>query len=375
MGPTTPPITPITKPIILLGEAWGKNEAQIGEAFVGPSGIELLKMLAEAGLLTLTSHDRDDLRRYWRTENPAHTNRVWLNHPEFVRLNVFNLHPPQNDLTILCGDKSAAVEGYPKHDKGWISRDFASHLDDLGNNLLSLDPNLIIAFGGTALWALTGTHTIKASRGRIRMSTHTVAGFKLLPVYHPAYILRNWSDRAITVLDLTKAHRHADHPDFTLPDRILWLEPTLADIRCFIDQFVAGCDLLSVDIETVGDRITCIGLAPSAELGIVIPFDAPGRKGKHYWPTLDDERDAWYLVRSVLVDARIPKLFQNGLYDIAFLARSVGIYTRNAAEDTMLLHHALQPELEKGLEFLGSAYTEESNWKREHRTGTIKRDA
>lgn len=375
MGLITPPTIVITKPIILLGEAWGQREAQIGEAFVGPSGIELLKMLSEAGLLTLTSRDRDNLRSYWRYDNPSYTNRVWLAHPEFVRLNVFNLHPPNNDLTILCGDKSTAIEGYPKHDKGYISRDFSNHLDSLSAQLLDCDPNLVICLGGTALWAMAGTSAIKSSRGRLRMSTHTVAGFKLLPVYHPAYLLRNWSDRPITVLDLTKAHRHAQTPTFSLPNRILWIDPTLDDIRTFIDEHIVGCDLLSVDIETSGDSITCIGFAPSAELGLVIPFHAPGRKGKHYWPSLDDERRAWYLIRDVLENPSIPKLFQNGLYDIAFLARSVGILVRNAAHDTMLLHHALQPELEKGLEFLGSVYTEESNWKREHRIGTIKRDA
>ena len=364
------------KPIILLGEAWGNREAQIGKAFVGPSGIELLRMLAEADLLTLTPADRDDLRRYWRTENPAHTDRVWSRHPEFLRLNVFDLHPPENNLAALCGDKANAIEGYPKHDKGWISREFAPHLDVLGDTIISVDPNLIICLGGTALWAMAGITTIKAARGRLRMSSHTVAGFKLLPVYHPAFILRNWVDRPITILDLTKAHRHASNPTFTLPDRTLWLEPTLDDIQSFILQHISGCDLLSVDIETSGDSITCIGFAPSAELGLVIPFHASGRKGKHYWPTLENERCAWHLIRDVLIDPTIPKLFQNGLYDIAFLARSVGIHVRGATHDTMLLHHALQPELEKGLEFLGSVYTEESNWKREHRqVGTIKRDA
>jgi hypothetical protein len=39
----------------------------------------------------------------------------------------------------------------------------------------------------------------------------------------------------------------------------------------------------------------------------------------------------------------------------------------------MLLHHALQPESEKGLGFLGSVYTNEASWKL-MRTSTIKRD-
>ena len=29
------------KPIVILGEAWGENEARISQAFVGSSGIEL----------------------------------------------------------------------------------------------------------------------------------------------------------------------------------------------------------------------------------------------------------------------------------------------------------------------------------------------
>ena len=72
---------------------------------------------------------------------------------------------------------------------------------------------------------------------------------------------------------------------------------------------------------------------------------------------------------------RPAKLFQNGLYDIAFLWRAYGIKVMNASEDTMLLHHALQPEALKGLGFLGSVYTDEGAWKQmREKVATIKRD-
>jgi hypothetical protein len=49
-----------------------------------------------------------------------------------------------------------------------------------------------------------------------------------------------------------------------------------------------------------------------------------------------------------------------------------------AAEDTMLLHHAIQPESLKGLGFLGSIYSDERAWKgmndRKGYKKTIKRD-
>jgi len=71
-----------------------------------------------------------------------------------------------------------------------------------------------------------------------------------------------------------------------------------------------------------------------------------------------------------------PKSAQNGLYDLSFLWRSYGIAVKNYQHDTMLLHHALQPESEKSLGFLGSLYTNEASWKLMRQRGktTIKRD-
>jgi len=78
----------------------------------------------------------------------------------------------------------------------------------------------------------------------------------------------------------------------------------------------------------------------------------------------------------VLEDPEIPKLFQNGLYDIPFILRTVGIRVLGATHDTMLLHHALQPESLKGLGYLGSIYTDHHAWKTEYRNSkTIKRDS
>ena len=56
------------------------------------------------------------------------------------------------------------------------------------------------------------------------------------------------------------------------------------------------------------------------------------------------------------------KLFQNGVFDLSYLLR-MGFVVNNCQHDTMLLHHALYPELLKGLGFLGSIYTSEPAWK------------
>lgn len=45
------------------------------------------------------------------------------------------------------------------------------------------------------------------------------------------------------------------------------------------------------------------------------------------------------------------------------------------SDDTMLLHHALQPEALKSLGYLGSIYTDEGNWKQmREKVKTIKRE-
>ena len=364
------------KPIALLGEAYGTNEEKIRATFVGASGLELLRMLNEAGVITLTTTDNDYIRKYWTNSDPLMLDMVWRLHPEVIRLNVFNLHAPGNNIATLLGDKSTAIPGYPpleKGTRGYVRKEFAPHLQALASALNAADCNVVVALGNTPLWALCGTTGVSKLRGTTRLSTHTVADFKVLSTYHPSAVLRQIELKAVTIFDLMKAKRENESPALMLPKREIWIEPTVQDIEAFYDQHIRGCDLLSVDIETSGNQVTCIGFAPSRSLALVIPFYDARKPNRSYWNTLADEQLAWRNIKSILGDRTIPKLFQNGLYDIAFLARSVGIKTYGAVHDTMLLHHALQPESLKSLEFLGSVYTNEGAWKRDHRTLTNKR--
>lgn len=367
----------MSKPIVVVGEARGEYENRIGSSFVGPSGIELLRMLNEAGILELTTIDKSYISQYYQRGDPRMVDSIWRLHPEVFRTNVFNLHPPGNKLEWFCGPKSDGIPSYPALlPSKYVRREFEPELDRLADEILAADPNLIIGLGNTALWALCGRTGVSKLRGTTHLTTYCVSGYKLLPTYHPAAVLRQWEHRPTVVIDLAKARREAEFPDVRRPACKIWIEPTLDDIRTFINDFIRGCNLLSVDIETSGSRVTCIGFAPSATHAIVIPFDDDRTKNRSYWQTVEDERSAWALVSSVLTST-IPKLFQNGLYDIAFLWRAYGIGVKGAAHDTMLLHHALQPESLKGLGYLGSIYTDHGAWKSERKgtTTTIKRDA
>lgn len=369
-------------PVFILAEAWGENEAKVSHALVGASGITLLQMMDEAGLIDLTSEDQAFIRRFWETRDPVNIQMIWNLHDEFYTTNVFNFRPPGNDISWVCHDdnkigKKEGINGYPALVRGkFVKSEYRVELDRLRDELLSVDPNLVICVGNTAAWALLGETAITKIRGVTKMSTHCVAGFKVLPILHPAAIMREWSQRPVTVVDLIKAKREAASPNVIRPAREIWIEPEINDILEFKRRFIDGADGVSVDIETSGTQITMVGISPRPDLAIVIPFVDPRRRNRCYWPTVEIEIHAWKIIQGILEDRAIWKLFQNGMYDVAFIWRTTGIRVYNFEHDTMLCHHALQPESLKGLGFLGSVYTSQDSWKSmREKVETIKRDA
>lgn len=334
--------------ILIIGEAYGENEEREQTPFVGYTGQELTRMLSEAGI---------ERRECYLT-------------------NVFNFRPAGNRIEEVCGGLKTSLPGYPRLGKaGYVREEFLPELERLGDEILSSDPNLILALGNTAMWAVLGRTAITKYRGTTDLSTHLVEGYKVLPTYHPSAVVRNWDLRPVVLLDLMKAKREAEYPEVRRPEREIWIEPTIEDLHAFKREHIHAGVTLSTDIETSGDQITCIGFAPRPDISLVIPFYDPRRKTRSYWEERSDEILAWKFVREVCEDDTIPKLFQNGMYDIAFIWRTTGIRVMNAAEDTMLLHHALQPESLKGLGFLGSLYTDEGAWKVMRKAvTTIKRD-
>lgn len=334
--------------VAIVGEAYGENEEKQQTPFVGAAGYELTRMLAEAGI-----HRADCLLT-----------------------NVFNIRPKANKVEWFCGDKREALSGYPALVKGkHVRKEFAGELARLRDELVAAQPNIIIALGNTAMWALLGKTAITKLRGTTELSTHCATGFKVLPTYHPAAVLRQWELRPVAVIDLVKARRESEYPDLRRPRREIWIEPTVEDLYEFDRRHLHDAARVSVDIETSGNQITCVGFAPSPSTALVIPIITQRSKNRSYWPDVATEKAVWLFIKEVLERKHLHKTFQNGMYDIAFLWRAYGVRVFGADEDTMLLHHALQPESLKGLGFLGSVYANEGSWKgmREKST-TIKAD-
>ena len=328
--------------IAFVGEAWGKEEAATGLPFMGNAGRILNGLLSQVGIV------RKDC---------------------FVT-NVLNLQPkPSNDIKNCCGPRDTGIADMPALAPGkYLRAEFQPELTRLYDELARVKPNLIVALGATASWALLRTTGIASIRGAVAQSPWG----KCLPTYHPQAVGYDWSLRPVLYADLCKAKREAEYPDIRRPQREVWIEPSLRDLGEF-EEYLSTADLLAVDIETMGDMITCVGFAPSSDRAIAVPFYAGHVPDKNYWKTFEEERTAWDWVAK-WCRSGTPKVLQNGTYDINFLWKTMGIVVNNATHDTMLLSHALQPELQKGLAFLGSIYTDEQSWKLMRRSATAKRE-
>lgn len=360
MTKTVPPYKPPKSPkIMLVGEAPGKNEVRKGKPFVGYSGRELNKLLRNVGI------SRSDC----------------------YITNVFDYQIPDNDLKNIAVTKKQVEDMVDINDPlaEWpLSYVYRGQyippeicypaLERLADEIREADPNIIIALGGTALWALMCGGTISKERGHL-MECKLVPGYKVLPTFHPAYLIRMYKARVTMMTDLATAERQSHSKELLYVERRLVLNPTLEDLNEFYKVHLQSAAYVSADIETYRGQIECVGFAPDNRNAIVVPFVDRANHDRSYWKSADDELAAMEWCRKVLEDRSLPKLFQNGPYDVQWLWEKFRIKTYNYSEDTRLQHHALYPELPKSLQYLASTYENEQAWKTFRGSKEYKRDA
>jgi DNA polymerase len=358
---------PRTAAIAIVGEAFGEQEDLVGLPFIGNAGQELTRLLEEAGIarkdcfLTNTFA----LRPYTDGGTGADGKPIRI---------------PTNEITALCVSKRDvlsldATYSAPALRTGkYIRPEFLPEVDRLRVELRTVRPNLVLALGGTALWALCGTSAIGTLRGTAVQATLGDYTAKVLPTYHPSYLFKMWSYRPIVLADLMKAGREARFPEIRRPRRRVLVFPTVAEVREWFAEHIPSTQMLAVDIETARGQITEIGFANARDNCMVVTLVQEDAAEPSYYSE-DDEADVRRAIQGAL-SAPCRKLFQNGIYDLSYLLRE-GFHPRNCSEDTMLLHHSYYPEVMKGLGFLGSIYSSEPAWKmmsRKPKVQETKRD-
>jgi DNA polymerase len=349
--------------ILLCGEAWGEREARFSHPFVGASGAELGRMLAQTNLAPEihTKYPSElDMIMHWKKLRERHG---------IDTANVFNLHPQGNNIDLFFTSAKEGMANLPPLRPGkYLKPEFMPQVENLWRKVEDEKPNLVLALGNTACWAILGESKISTIRGTVKTSPKL--GVKTLPTYHPAAVLRQWNLRTVVLSDFEKAKREAEFREIRRVERFVTVEPTLSEISEWIER---PADFYAVDIETYGKLISMIGFARSPSDALVIPFMDESKDTWSHWSSVEDEVEAWKFADKLLRKP-IPKVFQNGVFDLSYLLRA-GLRPAMCNGDTMLLHHSLYPEMLKGLGFLGSIYANEQAWKPMRKKGNnLKRD-
>ena len=188
-----------------------------------------------------------------RTCKKTRSINYWSNY-NFTLLNVFNERAPQNNVELFYAklqDKVPLNRKLPRRKFGtsnhYLREEYVHHIEALHKKLEQLKPNVIVALGNTALWALGLTPSIAKLRGNVIASKWG----KVIPTHHPGAVIRAWSNRTIAVLDLHKALRESKSPAISAPERIIWTEPTIEDLYKWWEDYGSKAELLAIDIETL----------------------------------------------------------------------------------------------------------------------------
>jgi uracil-DNA glycosylase family 4 len=305
-------------PILFVGDAPGDEEVIRGEPLVGPAGRVFDAILRTANL------SRED---YYIT-------------------NLYDEQAPDNDISQLRADKDKT----------------AAALARLTKEVEEAQANVIVPLGPTALWAFTGQSAISPYRGTVSQASRLAPGAKLVPTFHPSHVMAQWKYFSTVTMDIIKAALEARKgPKVVYPRVRLNIMPSVQEVLDWEPKLIAA-DLLSTDIETGWGQITCIGFAPNAHEAICVPFVDFGKPHRSYWKTVEEEFTVMEALRRILASPT-PKLFQNGPYDVMWIAKKWKMKVANYSEDTRLAHQALYPELPKDLAFLGATYTDLGAWK------------
>lgn len=332
--------------IALIGETPGEREDALRKPFVGPSGSQLNGWLSAAGI----SRDAclvDNVLSFWPR---CPVEELFVGAKEFRTLEAAADDPtPEFRLPVKRGKHLPPVL-WPE-------------LRRLNDNLRRFQPNVIVALGTLAVWALTGQQGVEAYCGHV-LPGHL--GFKVVPVIHPAAILRSYNKRPLCIRAMKRVARESTAPTLVVPNqqRGVWLLETVFEVRDVVAQLITAGTELSFDIEThpASGTVRSIGFGNDEHSSYCVVFcRLPGGAGNSW--TAAEEVAVVLLLRD-LFESSLPKLAQNGAYDVTYLWLALGIRVRNYVADTRLRHHAYSPEEPKDLATLGRKYIQDIGpWK------------
>lgn len=302
---------------MIVGEAPGEKEDNIGKPFVGPSGMVLAKAL---------QHLPD-------TAGVRITNSV-------------RCRPPNNRTPTVKQLNTCRVH--------------------LVQEIQRVKPKVIVPLGNAALRSVLGEVGISKCRGKVFDSAEF--GCKVVPAYHPSYLLRNQSpdiekefrqdiELAYAVSQGKVTKETVNVPDVVVVNDILKLKK--------LEKALLSSKRFAVDIEATTmkpqqdyAKILCVGFAYD-KVGYVVPYLHDNAPNTREW------RKAVKTFLTTVLSSPVPKVAHNWFYDYGYL-KHFGFKTRNAKYDTLLASYLLN-ELpgNHALDIVARRFTDYSDWSSE----------
>lgn len=321
---------PIPTRVMIVGEFPGERD-QV--PFDGAAGMELNRMLHEVGIM------RSECYTTYACKS----------------------RPPLGQITAFVALKKKDIGPHHQIIRGlYCTPQIHQGVHELETEIEMVQPNIIIAMGNLALWALTGHWGVLKWRGSQLL---TDKGVKVIPTLTPGAVIREWPQRAVVLSDLRRVKRHMTYPGAyrNKPEWKFLVRPSFDAVMDTLGRLLIQAERatdpvwLDFDIETRGGHIDCIGLSWTLEDAICIPLMARG-KPLGYWET-EQETQIVYRLYKLLTHKRVLVRWQNGLYDAQYVHRHWH-FIPHGGQDTMITQHSVFCALPKGLAFIASMYSD-----------------
>lgn len=308
-------------PIVIIGEAPGKDEEREHEAFVGRAGQKLEATFNAAGIYT---------RRDAFVTNT-------------VKCRPIENRTPDSKECKTCRENYLVYEitAYPR--------------------------KLIVALGNIGYYGVVpkGSPSGIMRRSGIFEESEEF-GCYILPCIHPAAVLRNPSNEVL-LRDVAEKVKQFIADGYSIPSRRSVIYREVHNLEDFEDlvRDLRESKQFVIDLETTGfsfweDRILCMSFSTSPFSAWCLPMEA---NGNWLWP-----KDDWALVqeglRQLFEDPKIGKIGHNLKFDLKFLIRHFGWSINGSLNDPMLMHHLLDENTAHGLKPLAARFTDLGDYSR-----------
>jgi len=317
--------------IVVVGEGPGLQEDARGLPFVGPSGLLLRRMMQQAGI---------DYREIYFT-------------------NIVRCLPKSEDPK-----KQVRAPTYEEMD---ICTPF------LEQELNTIKPTIIVPAGNVALryFLEQKNKNITSHRGLEIWSEKYKC--KIMPIYHPAAVIRNPKFESVTIQDLIRINNSQTSKNPTplgLGDYVVvdTKEKLVELFQHLSTQPEIAFDLETTDLDWLTSDIISIGFSWKERTAWCLPLLKskidPAEPTTRFWDDATHLKVMSELKRVFALPSK--KIAHNSKFDQKFLITN-GIEVNNLYFDTMLIHHLLDENAEglHGLKDLAWVYTDMGGYAKE----------